>query len=268
MIWLESIQNLAQEKTAFAIVTVTKVKGHSPRGAGAKMLVTETETFDTVGGGMLEQTAIIEARKLIKNPNQNVKELIIPLNIIGTKYGVQCCGGEVSLLIETVNAKRPKVVIFGAGYVAQALVKTLSILDIDIELIDSRQNMLADVSMSGQAKLTKTYSAIPATKVKQLDEQSIVYIMTHDHAQDFAIATECLKQNFKFLGLIGSSVKWIDFQKKLSEQGFSKKEIARITCPIGLANVKGKTPAAIAISTAGQIINLLEDSTIEAPKLQ
>ncbi len=232
------------------------------------MLVTETETYDTVGGGMLEQTAIIEARKLINNPNQNTKELSIPLNIIGTKYGVQCCGGEVSLLIETVNTKRPKVVIFGAGYVAQALVKTLSILDIDIQLIDSRQNMIDDVVMSGQAKLTKTYSAAPATMVEQLDEQSIIYIMTHDHAQDFAIAGECLKKDFKFLGLIGSSVKWIDFQKKLAEQGFSKKDIARITCPIGLENVKGKTPAAIAISTAGQVVNLLDEVAIETPKLQ
>ena len=45
------------------LVTLTAVRGHAPRDAGAKMVVGVRETWDTVGGGNLEATAVDRARR-------------------------------------------------------------------------------------------------------------------------------------------------------------------------------------------------------------
>ena len=257
MLWLENIQKLALNNNPFVIATITDLKGHSPRGIGSKMLITETDTYDSIGGGMLEHSATIEARKMLANNSPKVLELELQLNKNGTAYGTQCCGGKVDVLLELISNKRPSVSIFGAGHVAKELVKVLKILPIDINLIDSREDMLEPIQNDDQANINKIYSKDPIKEVNSLAKDSLILIMTHDHIQDFGILAQSLNRPFPYIGLIGSSVKWIEFQKRLKESGFSKTDIAKVTCPIGLENVKGKTPQAIAISTAGELLSYL-----------
>ena len=38
------------------------VRGHAPREAGAKMVVGQLRTWGTIGGGNLEQAAVVRAR--------------------------------------------------------------------------------------------------------------------------------------------------------------------------------------------------------------
>ena len=257
MLWLENIQKLASKNTPFVIATITGLNGHSPRGVGSKMLITGNEIYDSIGGGMLEHGAIIEARKMLEQGSPKLKEMEFQLNKNGTAYGTQCCGGKVELLLELITNKRPTVSIFGAGHVAKELTKVLQILPIDINLIDTREDMLEPIESHEQANINKILAINPTKEVEKLDKNSLVLIMTHDHIQDYGILAQCLKHEFPYIGLIGSAVKWIEFQKRLKEAGFSKADIARVTCPIGLENVKGKTPQAIAISTAGELLAYL-----------
>lgn len=85
----------AQQITQHGAVTrilVLSTKGSVPRAAGTSMLVSDTETFGTIGGGALEYQAIETA----KNLQATVKIQKIPL---GPELG-QCCGGAVELLFE------------------------------------------------------------------------------------------------------------------------------------------------------------------------
>jgi xanthine dehydrogenase accessory factor len=93
-------------------------------------------------------------------------------------------------------------------------------------------------------------------------------IMTHDHAEDFALCDAALRlpQPLGSIGLIGSSVKWTRFQAMLSEQGHSAEEIGRITCPIGLPGITGKDPAAIAVAVASALLQMLPVSQEAAEK--
>ncbi len=258
MLWLENIQKLASKNTPFVIATISALKGHSPRGVGSKMLITQDNIYDSIGGGMLEHSAIIEARKMLKTGSPKVLELELQLNKNGTAYGTQCCGGKVDIFLELITNKRPSVSIFGAGHVAKELVNVLKILPIDINLIDTREDMLEPIQTNScQASINKIHAIDPTKQVKDLAENSLILIMTHDHIQDYGILAASLKLKFPYIGLIGSSVKWIEFQKRLKESGFKAKDIARVTCPIGLKNVKGKTPQAIAISTAAELLSYL-----------
>ena len=97
--------------------------------------------------------------------------------------------------------------------------------------------------------------------VRDVPAQSLVLVMSFSHAEDLDIVSACLRRqrergDLPFIGLIGSATKWAVFQKRLAERGFSAAEIARITCPIGVAGVPGKEPEVIAIAVAAQLLQL------------
>lgn len=78
-------------------VVVADHKGSVPRATGASMLVTDDAQHGTIGGGALEFDAIAQARKLLMQNGEWLREFSkIPL---GPSLG-QCCGGAVNLLAE------------------------------------------------------------------------------------------------------------------------------------------------------------------------
>ena len=260
MSWLETLETLRRESTPFVLVTVAKVRGHAPRGAGSKMVVTKEKVFGSVGGGNLEQTAVEKARALLVE-NSSPELLTMTLNPKGGDHGVQCCGGEVTLLLEPLTPTRPTVVIFGAGHVGWALTHVLSILPIDLYLVDSREpqlSLLESFNPPSTFNLQLVYAPIPETALQDLPSGSHLLVMTHDHAEDIAILDVALKrEDLSFIGLIGSSAKWAHFQQTLKKQGHTDEALQRVTTPIGLEGVPGKSPPAIAIATAAQLLQLL-----------
>ena len=267
MVWLDTAQALATSKQVFAVVTVAQIRGHAPRGAGSKMLVTQEEVFGSVGGGNLEQTAIQKARALLaqdKTQDNLAPELLtITLNPKGGEYGVQCCGGEVTLLLEAIRPVKPTVAIFGAGHVGWALVQVLSILPIDVQLIDSRENQLEPPEFfnvqCSMFNFSSHYSPVPEAALKSIPAKAHLLIMTHDHAEDIAILDTALKRDdFNFIGLIGSDTKWAHFQTELKKEGHSEDALKRVTTPIGLPEIPGKSPQAVAIATAAQLLQYLD----------
>ncbi len=82
-----------------ALVTVLATEGSAPRGAGTRMVVSDTASFDTIGGGALEHRAIEQARAILAHPPGSWRVQNYPL---GPLLG-QCCGGRVRLLIERVD---------------------------------------------------------------------------------------------------------------------------------------------------------------------
>ena len=250
------------ENTPCVLVTVAKVRGHAPRNAGSKMVVTKDKVFGSVGGGNLEQTALEKARALLAE--SSVPELLtMTLNPTGGDHGVQCCGGEVTLLLEPITPTRPTVAIFGAGHVGWALTHVLSILPINLYLVDSRESHLAPPKSSNlqlaTCNLQPIHTPIPETTLETLPPKTHLLVMTHDHAEDIAILDTALKrEDLGFIGLIGSSAKWAHFQRELRKQGHTDEALERVTTPIGLPDVPGKSPQAIAVATAAQLLGYLK----------
>jgi xanthine dehydrogenase accessory factor len=67
MDWLRAAQQLRDEGLPGVLVTVAEVRGHAPREAGAKMVVSRDRTWGSVGGGNLEATAVARARAMIES---------------------------------------------------------------------------------------------------------------------------------------------------------------------------------------------------------
>ncbi|MGK0619380.1 xanthine dehydrogenase accessory protein XdhC [Meiothermus cerbereus] len=260
MRWFEHLRELVAGREPLVMVTLVAVRGHAPQEAGAKMLVTAGAAYGTIGGGNLEATAIGLARQMLAERALAPQMHTIRLTEQApAAYGVQCCGGEVIVLLEPVVSQKPTVAIFGLGHVGLALAKVLSICPIALWLADSRAQMLAPERLAplrhGQAEIKTFHAPILDGVVNDLPGGAHLVILTHDHAEDLFVLERALRRaDLGYIGLIGSASKWARFRQKLAGQGFSEADFRRVTTPIGLPGAKSKAPEAIAIATAAQLL--------------
>ncbi|HET6970161.1 MAG TPA: XdhC family protein, partial [Phenylobacterium sp.] len=83
---------------------------------------------------------------------------------------------------------------------------------------------------------------------------------THSHDLDYRLTRAALRRGtFGYLGLIGSRTKRARFESRLRDDGIGDAELARLNCPIGIANLKSKEPSVIAIALAAQLLELTQE---------
>nr|WP_104082225.1 xanthine dehydrogenase accessory protein XdhC [Cryobacterium sp. Y11] len=263
MDWLAAVASLRARRMAGVIVTLAATRGHTPRNGGAKMVVSVSDVWGTVGGGNLEATAVSHARKMIASASRNPELVKVALNDKApAEFGVQCCGGEVTMLLEPIPVV-PSVAIFGMGHVGLELARILSRHDLELFLIDSRADMLTEDRLAGlvdgNARVQVRHAPIPESQLPDLPPMTHVLIMTHDHAEDIALCDFALRQtDLASIGLIGSKAKWSRFRQRLSAEGHSSQQLERITTPIGIPGLRAKEPAVIAVSVAADLLLTFE----------
>ena len=74
------------------------------------------------------------------------------------------------------------------------------------------------------------------------------------------------RDDWRYLGLIGSKSKRAQFERRLAARGFAADACARIRCPIGVEGVavKAKHPGAIAVAIAAELLVVREASADRA----
>jgi xanthine dehydrogenase accessory factor len=326
--WLRSLRDpwpravcqlLEYGKSPVIRVLIAEVRGSAPREAGTCMLITDSETYGTIGGGNLEWQAIRAAKTLLVAAS-TAHPVQLQRLVLGRELG-QCCGGvvqvwlerfrhedlpflrrvaavpaspgatrmlltevskqgvvrrlmqrdlnmvghrprfsavsdEQSILVEPLEKQRPALWLYGAGHVAQALIHILAELPFEVTWVDSRAELLPAVLPDNVHPLC---SGTPVDTVKAAPAGSRFLVMTHDHGLDYTLCRQVLERNdFKWLGLIGSKSKGARFRSRLARDGVTPEVIARLTCPIGIDGVNSKLPAAIAVAVAAQLLRGLE----------
>jgi len=261
--WLRAVERLRRDRRPGVLVTVASVRGHAPREAGAKMVVAEDGAWDTIGGGNLEATAIARARELIADGRRAPETLSVALSDkAASEHGQQCCGGEVSLLLEPLLVV-PSVAIFGLGHVGMELARILARRDLELHLVDSRADLLEPERLrpldDALARIHVHHAPVPELVLGQVPPGTHVLVMTHDHAEDAALCDVALRcGHLGSIGLIGSASKWRRFQTLLAREGHTPEAIARITSPIGMPDLSGKDPSTVAIGVAAALLQSLE----------
>ncbi len=250
MNWNQASLNLSQQGKAYVLITIVGVTGSTPRNSGTKMVVSQNEIFDTIGGGHLEFKAIKFAKQLL-NSNEDCQQ--IEHFQLGSQLG-QCCGGNASVLFECFAANTINIAVFGAGHVGQALIPILAGLPCHTTWVDSRAEQFP-ANTEHFANITKLVTDDPASEVASMPANTLYVVMTHNHQLDFEISHEVLKrEDFHYLGLIASDTKWRRFQQRYKHREVSPQLVQRMNCPIGLEQVLGKLPMEVAVSISGAII--------------
>jgi xanthine dehydrogenase accessory factor len=260
MRWDRAVRALRERREAGVLVTVATVRGHSPRESGAKMVVTATELHGTVGGGNLEAVAVERARELLAAGGAAELVEVALSDKAPYRHGVQCCGGEVGLLLEPLPVV-PAVAVFGIGHVGLELARILARHDLDLHLVDSRPGQLTPERLAALDDAVAEVHVhqvpvLPELVLAELPAGSHVLVMTHDHAEDAALCDAALRTpGLASIGLIGSAGKWARFRRTLVADGAPDPD--RITCPIGVPELAGKDPAVIAVSVAAALLGAL-----------
>lgn len=261
------------------LVSVLATRGSAPRDAGAWLAMTGDGLIGTIGGGRLELDALALASGLLQAhlAGQNAPALERRF-ALGPSLG-QCCGGEVHLRLELVQAGdaptlqtrlKPRhwpVGLFGGGHVGQALVDVLARLPFDVTWVDSRDSVFPhEVPANVQCEHSDPVQAA----VADLPPGASVLIMSFSHAEDLDIVAACLTRqrmrgDLPYIGLIGSRTKWATFRRRLAERGFTGTELAPVTCPIGVPGVRDKRPEIMAVAVAAQLLQVAEGAKPTPP---
>lgn len=157
-----------------------------------------------------------------------------------------------NIFAEQINSSG-KVYIFGGGHVAQELVPVLSHVGFRCVVMDDRAEFTkkelfpgAEEVICGDLQNIGNYMTI--------GNNDYVCVMTRGHAYDTVVQAQVLRCRPTYCGVIGSAFKAAGVRKTLKQEyGLLDEELNLVTTPIGL-NIKGETPAEIAISIAAQMI--------------
>ena len=239
--WQDHIQTLHQTQCDHVLVTVLNTTGSAPRAAGSKMIVTHDACIDTIGGGQLEWLVMEHARTQLQAGRSATEVHHLPL----AAAALQCCGGSVTVLFETVIFSQQHVFLFGMGHVGQAVARLLRGTQTPLTCIDSRSGLDQVDEVVAQPGPWIATQEIP-----------LALVMTHDHQQDYEVVSALLSSNTTWIGLIGSATKWERFKARLQNDGFDAQALARVCCPVGIPDIQDKQPNAVAISIAAQVLQL------------
>jgi xanthine dehydrogenase accessory factor len=268
--WLSALERLRSRREAGVLVTLATVRGHSPRAPGAKMVVSADRVWGSIGGGNLEAVAVDRARALLARRASEPTTFTTNLSDKApVEHGVQCCGGEVSVLLDPLPVL-PSVAVFGVGHVGLELARILARHELDLHLVDSRPEQLDDDMLAPLADAIARIHrhhvpVLPELVLAELPAGSHVLVMTHDHAEDAALIDAALRSDhLASIGLIGSSAKWTRFRRKLLDDGHSPGVLERVTTPIGLPELTGKDPATIAVGIAAALLMTFERESASA----
>src|SRR5215475_8944967 len=175
---------------------------------------------------------------------------------IGKSETVEVGGQKVFL---NVYVPPQRLIVVGAVHIAQSLAPMAAMLDFDVTVVDPRGAWATTQRFPG-VKVIKDW-ADEAFQEMGLDANTAVVTLTHDPKLDDPALESALRSDVFYIGALGSRRTHAKRKERLAEVGITDEMFARIHGPVGL-NIGAKSPAEIAVSILGQIIE------VRAPRLE
>jgi xanthine dehydrogenase accessory factor len=160
-------------------------------------------------------------------------------------------GGEKVFL--NVYVPPPRLIIVGAVHIAQSLAPMATMLEFDVTVVDPR-GAWATANRFPGVKVIQDW-ADEAFQAMGLDVSTAVVTLTHDPKLDDPALESALKSDAFYIGALGSRRTHAKRKERLAEVGITDEMFARVHGPVGL-NIGAKSPAEIAVSILGQIIDV------------
>ena len=145
----------------------------------------------------------------------------------------------------------PHLIIVGGVHIAQILASLGKEAGYEITLVDPRDTWANQDRFPG----VNINCSWPSSAIKQLapDRRTAIVTLSHDPKIDDPALIAALRSKAFYIGSLGSKRTHALRVKRLTKEGFKKREIDRIFAPVGL-NISAKSPFEIAISIMAQII--------------
>ncbi len=246
----EQLRKAEKAGRPWALATIVKTYGHTPRSAGTKMLVYENGSIDgTVGGGEAEARVIADALDCMRT-GQTLLKRYAPQAPAG---GGQADGCEkvIEVFIEPGKTE-PDLYLLGSGHVARAVMLLARQAGFRVTVIDTW-----DTSPVGAA-LQEADARIHLESFAKIDPalvqpQGYYIICTPSHAADCEALQGVLPLDAAYIGMLGAKHKFLPIFEKMRELGYPDEQLKEIHAPVGL-DIGGETLPELAVSIVGELI--------------
>jgi len=145
-----------------------------------------------------------------------------------------------------------KIVIVGAVHIAQYLTNFSKDLNFEIIIIDPR-GYFASAERFPDIKIINKWPKDAFSEIKT-DENTALIALTHDPKIDDPAIQHALKNNFFYIGALGSKKTHQNRCERLAKAGFDENQINRIFGPIGI-KLGGRSAPEIALSIIAQLVS-------------
>ncbi len=229
----------------FAQVIIIRAQGSTPRKTGTKMVITEDETFGSLGGGIVEAEIVSVAREALKKREST---LYRRARRDEQKEDGMICGGEMDVYIDVVRPKA-RLLIFGGGYVGREVAKLALNLGFNVLLFDDR-DLRED--LPDEIKFVRG-DMVEAVESIDFGKEDYILITTRSHHLDQKILSKVIRFDVSYIGMVASKRKWKTIRDNLISEGFSENALNKVRAPVGL-EIGAETPEEIAVSVLAEII--------------
>jgi xanthine dehydrogenase accessory factor len=242
---LREATRLYEARLPFALCTVVRTSGSTPRKAGAKMLVrADGSLCGSIGGGRVEHEVTGEAMRALEAGAPRVFRAHLVRDL------AMCCGGEMEIMIDPMG-KAERVVICGAGHISRALAPLCVQVGFDVLVCDEAEEAATRARFAEPVRLADTFD--PREWGVPLDGATSVVIVTRDHAVDQQLLEALYDRDLAYLGCVGSRGKLARFRKRLEHKLADPARLARVRGPVGV-DIGAQTPEEIAVSIVAELI--------------
>jgi xanthine dehydrogenase accessory factor len=163
----------------------------------------------------------------------------------------------------TIQVPPVRLVMIGAVHISQALAPVARIAGLDPVIIDPRTAFATPERFPDAPVLAQWPDE--ALEAAPLDRYTAISLLTHDPKIDDRALIPALRADCFYIGALGSRKTHAKRLERMRAEGFDDAALSRIHAPIGL-DIGAVSPAEIAISIAGEIIEALRKKPLRAER--
>jgi xanthine dehydrogenase accessory factor len=218
-----------------AVSSATIISGER---SGSRLILLPDKVIGSLGDSALDNAAVREGRRLLRDELSETRALTGPW-------------GEAEVFFESFPPP-PKLIIFGAVHVAQALARIAKELGYRIIVIDNRAKLATRDRFPDADEIILKWPD-DALSEMTVEANAAIAILSHDPKFDEPALLGALATPARYIGAVGSRKTNKDRRERLLAAGVDEDSIRRIRGPIGL-DIGASTPEEMAISILAEII--------------
>lgn len=243
------IVRVRRERIPSALATIVGTLGSTPGKLAQRMLVLgDGTTRGTVGGGCVEADVIQAARSVIDTGLARKMKFVLA-GEEAERTGL-ACGGQVEIMIEALL--EPHLFIVGCGHIGQRLAALAKPCGFRVTAVDDRPEY-ANRERFPEADDVHCIPFESLAATVKVPQSGYIVVVTRGHKFDFDGLKWALSTPARFVGVVGSKSKRLQFLDQLRQEGFSEPALASVHIPVGLP-IGAESPDEIAVSIVGALI--------------
>ncbi|PLW69879.1 XdhC family protein [Pseudohalioglobus lutimaris] len=155
--------------------------------------------------------------------------------------------------LEQCFGPRMRMMLVGAGQLAQTLSELALAMDYEVLVTDPRQSFLNQWAGPN----VELIQGMPddVIRERECDRHTLIITLTHDPRIDDMALMEALSTDAWYVGALGSQKTTENRLVRLKELGLSTEQVSRLHAPVGLS-IGSKTPIEISVAVMAELIQM------------